>query len=229
MPVAVRPNPYHPTRDILLVEEPWTSQDVRELARNHPRPLSQKAVPGTTKHQRLLDAGAIVYQQCPPLEVDVSTPAVTQWCAEHRVLPVTSLSGMDVTQVWTRWYEVIHQGWSPAAAHEELLDLFADLVTEIDPEHSAACMVNDELVAVAFCFPDDAPPEILTEALLPEHPHAREAVGSCMATTLSGFDGVVRFDGHVSDPHFAPLWSTVPGVYAGQNDPLDLLEIKPQH
>ena len=53
-------------------------------------------------------------------------------------------------------------------------------------------------------------------------------VASCMATALGGFDQVVRFDGHVSDPHFAPLWSSMPGVHAGHNDPLDLLEIKPR-
>ncbi len=229
MPVDVRSNPYHPTRDILLLKEPWTPQEVLELAREHPRPLSQKAVPGTSKHQRLLAAGAEAYQQCPPLEFDASTRTVKQWCVDHRVLPVVSLKGMDVAQVWTDWYEVVHRGWSPTAAHDELVELFTDLVDEIDPARSCACLVQGELVAVAFCFSGDTPPEILTEAVLPGHPNARDAVASCMATVLSGFDQVVRFDGHVSDPHFAPLWSSVPGVYAGQDDPLDLLEIRPGH
>lgn len=225
MPVSVRTNPFHPTRDIAILQDPWTADEAREAAQGHDKPLTQKAVPGTSKHQRLLDAGATAYQQCPPLEVDASAPAVKQWCEQHRVLPVQPLEGVDVLELWTRWYEVIHRGWSPAAPHDVLVELFADLAMEIDPSRSVACTVNGQMVAVAFCFPGDEPPEILTEALVPDHPNARAAVASCMAAALAPMDCIVRFDGHVSDPHFAPLWATVPGVYAGESDPLDLLEI----
>lgn len=61
----------------------------------------------------------------------------------------------------------------PLPPHEVLVELFADLVAEIDPHRSIGCTL----------------------------------------------------DGHVSDPHFAPLWSTDPGVHAGEDGPLDLLEI----
>lgn len=226
MPVEVRPNPYHPTRDIAVLRDPWTAEEVVAAARRNPLPLTQKAVPGTSKHDRLVAAGATVYQQCPPLQVDASTEAVKQWCEDHRLLPVASLEGQDLSGLWTDWYEVIHRNWSPTAPHDVLVELFADLVAEIDPHRSVGCTVDGQLVAVAFVFPGDRPPEILTEALQPNHPHARKAVASCMAAALASFDELVRFDGHVSDPHFAPLWSTVPGVHADEDDPLDLLEIR---
>lgn len=225
MPVRVQPNPYHPTRDVAVLTEPWTPHEVREAARANPRPLSQKAVPGTERHARLVEAGARVYQQCPPLELDAATAQVSRWCRDHATLPVLSLRGCDVAQLWSEWYEVIHRGWSPSAPVDQLCELFVDLAAEIDPDRSVRCVVDGTTVAVAFVFPGDDPPEILTEALLPDHPQAREAVGSCMAAALAAAGGVVRFDGHVGDPHFHPLWATVPGVYAGEGDPLDLLEI----
>ena len=58
----------------------------------------------------------------------------------------------------------------------------------------------------------------------PQH-RLTEAHHRCMAHVISEANGVLRFDGHVEDPHFYPLWTTVPGVYAGTDDPLDLLEI----
>lgn len=225
MPVTVRPNPFHPTRDIAVLQEPWTADEVRAAVRANDRPLTQKAVPGTSKHQRLLAAGATIYQQCPPLELDAAAEPVKQWCREHHTLPVHSLEDRGLLELWVIWYEVIHQSWSPTPPRGDLADLCSDLVREIDPVRSLACSVDGEIVAVAFCFPGDKPPEILTEALLPSHPYARAAVASCMAAALAPMDCVVRFDGHVSDPHFAPLWGTVPGVYAGETDPLDLLQI----
>lgn len=226
VPVSVQSNPVHPTRDMVILTDPWTSAEVTDAARNSPRPLSARAIPGTEKHAKLLAAGATVYQQCPPLEVDAATPEISRWCDEHAVLPVRPLDdGVDLLETWTTWYEVIHRGWSPTAPRDQLLGSFAFVVPEIDASHSVGCWVDDELVAAAFVFSDDLPPEIVTEALLPDHPQAREAVGSCMAAVLRGAAGVVRFDGHVTDPHFAPLWASVPGVYVGDDDPMDLLEI----
>lgn len=225
MPVTVRPNAYHPTQDTLVLEEPWTVDEVRQAASRSPRPLTTKAVPGTEEHRLLSEAGATPYQQCPPLELDASAPAVREWCDGHSVLPVGPLAGEDLGEVWTSFYEVVHRGWAPTAPHEVLRTLFADLVDEIDASRSVGCRVEGVLVAVAFVFPGDSPEEILTEALLPDHPRARDAVASCMASVLAAAGGTIRFDGHVTDPHFGPLWATVPGVYAGEHDPLDLLQI----
>lgn len=225
MPVRISPNPYHPTRDELGLTEPWTADEVRQAAAGHPKPLAAKAVPGSEAHRKLTEAGATAYQACPPLEVDATAPAVREWCEEHALLPVEPLEVEDLDELWSRWYEVIHRGWAPTAPQGELRALFAGLVAQIDPVRSVGCRVAGELVAVAFVFPGDDPEEILTEAMLPDHGRAREAVASCMAATVNEAGGTVRFDGHVHDPHFGPLWSTVPGVYAGENDPLDLLEI----
>lgn len=227
MPVTVRSNPYHPTRDLAILTEPWTAHELRQAVAHRPRPLSQKAIPGTDKHRRLLAAGATVYQRCPPLQVDASTPQVRDWCRTHAILPVQDLHDEDLDELWCTWYETIHRDWSPTSPHRTLLELFAPLVEEIDPLRSTMCHVDGVPVAVAFVFPTDDPPEILTEALLPHHARARDAVASCMAAALAHMDRTVRFDGHVTDPHFHPLWNTVPGVYAGANDPLDLVEIKP--
>lgn len=225
MPVEVRDNPFHPARDVLVLREPWTVRQVRAAAEANGRPVASKAVPGSSGHARLLAAGARVYQQCPPLQLKAGTDAVTRWCEAHATLAVRDLVGADVAGLWASWYEVIHRGWAPAAPSAILRELFTGFVSQIDARRSVACSVDGDVVAVAFVFPGDQPPEILTEALRPEHPAARAAVASCMAATLRQSSGTVRFDGHVTDPHFAPLWATVPGVYAGEDDPLDLLEI----
>ena len=224
-PVDVRANPYHPTRDIAILSEPWTVEEFIEAVTRASKPLSQKATPGTATHDRLLAAGGHVYQQCPPLELDASTPAIAQWCADHELLPTETGEAVDLLELFTTWYEVLHASWSPTAPHDELRDLFRDIAGEIDPRRTAICRVRGEIVAVAFAFPEDVPEAILTEAILPAHPRARDAVASCMARALSEVVGITRFDGHVSDPHFFPLLQTLPGVYAGAHDPLDLIEV----
>lgn len=226
MPVDVRRNPFHPTRDVAVLTEPWSADDLRAAADGNPRPLALKAVVGTDEHRRALAAGAVSYQQCPALEVEVDD-AVARWAASHATLPVDSAAGTDLTELWSTYYEVVHRGWSPTAPLEDLKELFTDLVREINPERSVICTVDGEIVAAAFVFDDD-PPEVCTEALLPEHPSAREAVGSCMAAVLGAASGEMYFDGHVGDPHFFPLWQEVPGVHYGDGDPLDLLEIRPR-
>lgn len=225
MPVTVYVNAFHPDRDEVVLEEPWTVEELRAAARTNPRPLAYNAVPGTDHHRRLLEAGAVVYQQCPPLQLDAASPEVHDWCRAHALLPVEDLQGEDVSELWAAWYELTHRSWSPSASVERLRELFTDLVAEIDVTRGRLCRVDGQVVALAFVFPGDDPEEIVTEALLPEHPRARDAVASCMAATLRGATGTVRFDGHVGDPHFAPLWATVPGVYASEGDPVDLLEI----
>lgn len=224
-PVEVKPNPYHPTRDIAILREPWTVEELVEATTRTPRPLSNKAVAGTSRHDRLMAAGGRVYQQCPPQELDAGDPAVSRWCERHATLLVETCENVDLPEVWTSWYEVIHAGWAPTAPHEQLRDLFGPLVAEISAARSTICRLDGEIVAVAFVFEQDDPREILTEAMLPKHPQARKAVASCLARTLRDAPGIVRFDGHVSDPHFYPLLQTLPGVYAGSNDPLDLIEI----
>lgn len=226
-PVAVRGNRYHPTRDVAILTEPWTVDELMDAARTTSRPVAHKAVPGTSEHERLMAAGGHIYQQCPPLGLDASTPAVLSWCEAHSLLPVESGMGVDLLELWTTWYEVIHESWSPTAPHDRLLELFGPLVQGLDPERTSICRVDGAILAVAFFFPDDQPPEVLTEALVPEHPHARTAVASCMARVLAQAEGEVRFDGHVGDPHFFPLLQTLPGVYADASAPLDLIEIRP--
>lgn len=212
MAVEARHNPFHPTRDLLVLREPWTVSEVRAVAETNARPVASKAVPGSREHTRLLAAAARVYQRCPPLQLEAGTDAVGRWREAHATLAVHDLIDADVAELWASWYEVIHRGWAPTAPHARLRGLFADLVPQIDARGSVACSLNGEVVALAFVFPGDQPPEILTEALRPEHPAARAAVGSCMAEALRQAWGTVRFEGHATDPHFAPLWATVPGV-----------------
>lgn len=229
MGVSVRPNLVHPTRDTVVLTNPWTPDELATVAHANARPLAAKVRPGSEAHAKVLAAGGRVYQRCPPLRVDASTDGVAFWCEAHAMLPVESMDGLDVLELWTNWYETLHQDWSPTAPHQSLLALFGEIADGVDRHHSAVCSVDGQVVAAAFVFCDDQPPEAVTEALQPRHPRAREAVGSCLAHVLSGLTSLVQFDGHVGDPHFYPLWRTVPGVHAGPNDPVDLMEIPNGH
>ncbi|USQ82014.1 hypothetical protein NF556_10345 [Ornithinimicrobium faecis] len=199
-------------------------------------PLSLKAVPGTVEHATIVAAGGVVYQHCPPELVPTGTPTLREWCAAQRAGAARSgvhlvrgaeRSTTDLTRAWTQLYEVVHADWSPTAPTADLLEIFGPMIeAELESDSTVLALVDGEIVAASFVFLGSDPAvETVAEALVPGHPHARSAVGACLADVLARTDGrPVEFDGHRSDPHFFPLLASLPDVRAGDT-PLDLLEL----
>ncbi|MPV37621.1 hypothetical protein [Georgenia subflava] len=228
------PNGLHPTRDNAWLALPagGSSALLDALMDLGGLPLSVKARPGTWEHAAAVAAGGARYQHCPAELVITGTASLRAWCADNRAAPVVRASTWtpeDLNAAWTRLYEVVHSSWAPTAKRSTLLAEFAPMIAEeLDTERTVLSLVGAELVAACFVFgtSDDPAVEAVTEALLPEHPHARRAVAACMASVLSAADGVpVMFDGHTSDPHFYPLLRALPDVRASAQTPLDLLEV----
>lgn len=220
---------------------------LRALRAGSELPLSLKAPPGSVEHATILAAGGVPYQRCPAALVPTGTPELRDWCEAQ--LAKAARSGIqlvrgdeqtttELTRTWTRLYEVVHADWSPTAPTATLLEVFGPMIkAELDSDRSVLALVDGEIVAAGCVFLDSepggdrvetSPPvalEAVVEALVPGRPHARGAVGACLADVLSRTDGrPVEFDGHRSDPHFFPLLQSIPGVQVGEVL-LDLLEL----
>ncbi|TQL78636.1 acetyltransferase (GNAT) family protein [Stackebrandtia endophytica] len=237
------PNRTHPTRDLLfgyVVPEHRrrgiASALVAEVRTRATTPLSVKAYPGTGDHRFAKALGATAYQVCPPATIDTSRADVIDWARRHRgeVTRGTEFTVEELTEFLLTEYEFTHQAWSPAAPRDVLIKhLVPELMDDLDVGRSY--FVTDDAGLVAGSTVYGEPPidvygagrggtvEMLAQAPFPDRPGVRTGLAACIAEALLEADGaVVTFDGHVSDLHFYPLLSTIPGV-TGKT--LELLEI----
>lgn len=228
--VARVPDPVHPTRDAAWLH---LSEDADPVALLDavcwlgPRPMSFTAELGTAEHRALIAAGAMAYQHLPAQLVATGTPEVSTWCERHQLLEIEDLTRYDddvVADLWSTFYEILHAPWAPCAEHEVLLAEFRPLAPATDRHLSGFVADHGVPVAAALCIATEETTDACVEALVPDHAWAREAVASLMSRVLRGSDRPVRFDGHVSDPHFYPLLQTLPDVRAGGGYPAEMLE-----
>ena len=235
------PNRVHPQRDsawlhLTPAASPLTLLDALRVLGGVP--LALKARPGSVEHQAVLDAGGQPYQHCPPELVPTGTEALRTWCTARESAGVQAGVSLisaatwplgDMVAAWTSLYEVVHASWSPTADRATLLEVFAPMMQdELDAQRTVLALVNGDLVAACFVFTQEGASalEAITEAVLPQHPRARDGVGAVMARVLSQAAGTpVEFDGHRSDPHFFALLQDLPEVQSGST-PLDLLELR---
>lgn len=237
------PNRVHPTRDLLFiyVRPPFRRRGIAtalmERIRTRVRqPLSVKAYPGSGDHTFFTALGGVVYQTCPPLTIHTSRDDVQDWARRHKgeTVPGSDLPFDAVLDCWMTDYEVCHAPWSPSVPREKLEEQLSGNVTEdADLTRSRFTLDADTIVAGCFVYPD-APIDVYGEkrgvgfevtpaSPLPDHPRARSGLAACIAHVLLEADGIDgTFDGHVTDPHFYPLLSTIPGV---TGKALDLLEL----
>jgi GNAT superfamily N-acetyltransferase len=237
-------NLVHPGRYNLAVEVAAASrrrgvgfsliEQARRLA-PEPRPFAAKLRPADAAGLALLRrVGGRIYQRCPGLCPDPTSPQVLAWAArtvpmsEAAVLPLTQLPRSTWPELWVRQYLWVHDDWSPAA-EEPLRELARDLIAEVDPELSTVTACGASVEAVTWVFdPHDSTAEVVAETTQRHTPNGVSHVAAGLARSLSQLNerGIrkAEIDGHVSDPHLAPALDTLPNV---PREPLYLVEVDP--
>ena len=240
--VTVARNRVHPGRYNLAVEVAAGQRGrgvggtLIEHARRlvpEPLPLAAKLRPSDASGLALLRRfGGRVYQRCPGLCPDPTSAAVAAWVAgvvpdrDAMVRPLGEVPRADWVELWVSQYLWVHQGWSPAA-EGPLRELAQEITAEVNPEQTSVAVRDARVVAVAWVF--DGPEgtaEVVAETIERRAPRGVADVAACLARSLSGLaeGGVSKaeIDGHVCDPHLAPVLDGFPNV---PREPLDLVEI----
>jgi len=152
--------------------------------------------------------GARTIQVVPPAAVAVGARDVLRPHAAVRA--ATSASWDELRAANAATYEWTHADWSPVGPDFSLA-LNEDLAEELDAEASSIAVVDGRIAATCLVYRDSAPPVVTAETVARTTPDGELLVEGCVRRSLEvladrGTD-VTEFDGHVSDPHFLPVWT----------------------
>ncbi len=131
--------------------------------------------------------------------------------------------------VFTQQYIWVHQDWSPVGSGSALLEVAAEEMAAVDPEISTVGWSGDRCAAVVWVFRvDDVALEVVAETVRRNESGGIAGLRAAVARTLgvAASAGISRleFDGHLTDPHLAPILRQLP---VSETNPLDLVEIRP--
>ncbi len=193
-------------------------------------PLSTKVRPLNVAAQSFIaNAGGTVYQRCAGAVIDPADPYVARWADNQATNRCASFSGQSaeaLTSAFAEQYRWVHQRWSPVKDSAVLQKMAAEEIAEIDPAVSAGTWSDGRLVAAAFAFPVAIGFEVVAETVVEDHPQGVDVLGEAIAAVVraAGRQGaLLKFDGHISDPHLHPVISTLPWCHS---EPLDLMEVR---
>ncbi|ALN15279.1 MAG: GNAT family N-acetyltransferase [Acidipropionibacterium acidipropionici] len=184
-------------------------------ARSH-RPLATKAVEGSDAEAFILSLGGKAYATCPPLELPRRLFGRTREMlgGHDDVISAATLSPGEPEHLWSRYYEWVHEQWSPVDDTEEARAAVRSEAAELDLEHTSVALVDGQPAAVAFVFDDEGAPTVCAETVARDTPDGDEALARVISDVVSAAwrRGVRRlaFDGHQEDPHFGPLAAKLP-------------------
>lgn len=234
-------NRIHPGRYNLAIEvaAPYRRRGIggvllaalREL-RPEPLPLATKLRESDPAAMAFLrTGGGRVYQRCPAVRPIPASAEITDWC-RHQLAPTgtelvspAGVSQMKLAEFFGHQYLWMHEQWSPADPGP-LRELAQDMVAEADPGLSVLAVHAGGVAAIAWAFPEgDGSVTIVCETLRRDTPEGVPVVAAALARCLQKLAAAgisrVELDGHVTDPHLAPVVDTLP---AQPSDPLLLVE-----
>ncbi|WP_164545123.1 GNAT family N-acetyltransferase [Antribacter gilvus] len=184
------------------------------------RPFRARASSGSPAHRFLEALGGVIVQTCPPMEVGVPAALAALGLAPLpdgvRTVPASAVAVADLDQAVVGQYRWQHDGWAPVAEGFERWLLQSAHEADLDASTCAVGPAGDVL-ALALAYPGDAPLPVLTVETTARRTADGEAlVAACALRSLDALraSGIERltFDGHVSDPHFAPVLSRLPAT-----------------
>ncbi len=158
---------------------------------------------------RFADAlGAHTIQVVPP--ADVSPAARTALRPHPAVQPVHEIAWERILHANAATYAWTHAEWSPVAS-DFAAALSEDLEDELDLEASSAAIVDGDIVALSLVYRDSTPPILTAETTSRAASDGERLVEASVRRSLDVLAGrgidLVTFDGHVTDPHFLPVWA----------------------
>ncbi|RKS89435.1 hypothetical protein DEU37_1749 [Microbacterium sp. AG790] len=152
--------------------------------------------------------GARTIQVVPPADVTTASRAVLR--PHPAVQSVRDLRWDDVLDANAAVYAWTHAAWSPVAP-DFAAALSEDLEAEVDRDASSAAVVDGAIVALALVYHDSTPPCLTAETTRRETADGERLIEACVRRSLDVLAArgveLVTFDGHVSDPHFLPVWA----------------------
>lgn len=152
--------------------------------------------------------GARTVQIVPPAEIDTS--ARLELRSHPAVKGAAGVAWDQLEDANAAVYAWTHAAWSPVAA-DFAPALNEDLADELDTEATSVAVVGGQVVANCMVYRDSDRPIVTAETVSPHTPDGERLVEGCVRRALDvlAARGVTRveFDGHVSDPHFLPVWT----------------------
>ena len=190
---------------------------VRAAAALLPRriPLLARGYVGDAELAFAASFGSRTIQVVPPAEIRTDAREVLRPDASvvsgQAVVAARSVGLAALGDAWALAYEWTHADWSPVAPGfaDALTEDFAD---EVDLDATAVALdAAGSITAVSVVFTDVSPPILCAETTARDTPDGERLVEACVRASLDTLAarGVphVEFDGHVSDPHFHPVWT----------------------
>lgn len=172
--------------------------------------------------------GGTVYQQSPPMKLDLLDSATRDWIDNLPTEPgdgitVTRARDVDVEALvtaWTDMYEWKHATWQPVASREAIGAIYdTEIRHDLDLDLTSVALDGDRVVAAVFVFetPNTDPGEpldVVAEAMDPDDPKGRVALAAALRRTAVGAaaDGweCLGIDGFQTDVNLFPLVMDAP-------------------
>ncbi len=197
----------------------YGTQIARELAllRAEPRLMCDRGFTGSERTLFCRSLGGQPYQTCPPGRVLTADAAELVVSGSVRTQRGADVGMAELRRAWVDLYTWMHEDWAPVAAQFEqpLLHDFED----VDLVHTRVVVVDGEVRAGAFVFPDDPAPGVVAECRTRTEPDGSTLLRACVRDSLLELAAhdvpAVVFDGHDTDPHFRPLLQELPTMRMG--------------
>ncbi|HST47134.1 GNAT family N-acetyltransferase [Jatrophihabitans sp.] len=206
---------------------------LREL-RPEPLPLAGKIHESDAAARLFGQAmGARPYQRCLCPRLDLAAPGLTAWCrdASASTDPSTSMGELDRDQIaalFEEQYRWVHERWSPVTSRPWLARISSATVADADLAASSCGWRNGRVAAAVFAFPEpDGSVSLVAETQRRDESGGAVLLSAALARSLTvladrGYR-TVELDGHVDDPHLAPV---VAGLPVATTDELLLVEVR---
>lgn len=155
---------------------------------------------------RALDARTI--QVVPPADIAVASRTALRH--HPAVRSAADVEWAQIAEANAAVYAWTHAAWSPVGPQfAEALN--EDLADELDRDATSVAVVAGRVVANCMVYLDESPPVVTAETTAADTPDGERLVEGRVRRSLDvlaarGETDVV-FDGHVSDPHFLPVWT----------------------
>lgn len=202
-------------------------------ARTDGRPIAAKVSPADGAASAFVRrAGGRIYQRCPGVVVDPRSAEVMAWArgtgsGAGELVELGTFGRERLAEWYAEQYRWVHRAWSPVGDEKLLRDVVAQQLDDLDEQLSTGVRLGSHMAATAYCFRErDGHRVVVAETLSPVQPDGEALVGATIAAVLAraaaGGISEIEFDGHVDDPHLAPVVSSLPAM---RLRPLDLIEV----
>lgn len=171
-----------------------------------------------------------VFQESPPMELDLTDQANLAWLRalpsapdDVQIVAARNLAQDAILDAFLDAYEWVHADWSPPSSREYVTSVFGpDIRNDMDRDLSCFAVKDlggpEQQVLAGICTFPESPQRLdaVGETIQRDIPNGTQLVAACLRHTAltaanRGYE-VLAFDGYVTDKHMYPLVSAAPAV-----------------